>query len=327
MAQADGEIANGSGSSVRSDINANLAAILTNHSGGTEPSTTKQYQFWVDESTLADPILKIRNTANNGWTSLRSLASGGIVFPVGSEAAPSVTFGTDGPDYGFYRSALGTVAYVTQFGGADYTLFSIGKDNGTDSDGFTDGPSLYWGMQTNPTATGNTSNEGLIIQKRGRIRVTMNGAHSATFNRVGTTSGSTPTANGSVVQFYRNGVQAGRIGIVSATDVSLIDSSDRRLKDNITDMPEAKSRINQIQMHRFRMISADVYEEGFIAQELKTVAPEAVMGSENDVDENGNVEYMGVGKDLLVPLLMKGLQEAFAEIAALTARIDTLEAG
>ena len=51
------------------------------------------------------------------------------------------------------------------------------------------------------------------------------------------------------------------------------------------------------------------------------------MGMEDSVDENGNVEYMGVGKDMLVPLLMKGLQEAFAEIAALTARVETLEAG
>jgi hypothetical protein len=35
---------------------------------------------------------------------------------------------------------------------------------------------------------------------------------------------------------------------------------------------------------------------------------------------------MGVGKATRVPLLMKGLQEAYAEIAALTARIDALEA-
>ena len=178
-------------------------------------------------------------------------------------------------------------------------------------------------MQTNPTASNNTTNEGLIISKRGRIRVTCNNSFSGVFNRVG--SGGTQL--GSVVEFRSNGTQAGRIGIISATDVSLIDASDRRLKDNITDMPEAKSRINQIQMHRFRMISTETYEEGFIAQELQAVVPSAVMGMEDSVDENGNVEYMGVGKDMLVPLLMKGLQEAFAEIAALTARVETLEAG
>ncbi len=317
MAQADGNVANGSGAAVRSDINTQLGALWTNHSGSTEPSTKYAYQFWAD--TTANE-LKLRNGANSAWITLRSTTSGAIVFPAGSEADPSLTFATDGPDYGFYRPAAGVVGFVTQFEGADHTLFTIGKDTGaTDQDG----PSLYWGMQTNPTATSNTTQEGLIIQKRGRIRVTMNNAFAGVFNRVG----SGGTQFGSCVEFRSNGTQAGRIGIVSATDVSLIDASDRRLKDNITDMPEAKSRINQIQMHRFRMISTETYEEGFIAQELKTVVPSAVMGTEDSVDEDGNIEYMGVGKDLLVPLLMKGLQEAFAEIAALTARIETLEAG
>ncbi len=320
MAQADGNVANGSGSAVRSDINTQLAAVFTNHSGGTAPSTTFAYQFWVD-TTAGE--LKIRNGANSAWISLRSITSGGIVFPAGSEAAPSVTFGTDGPDYGFYRSSLGAVAYVTQFSGADHTLFSIGKDNGTDADGVADGPSLYWGMQTNPTLTTNNSSEGFIISKRGRPRVSINNGFAAVFNRVGTDT----TKLGSIVEFRTNGVQAGRIGALSAANVELLDASDRRLKDNITDMPEAKSRINQIQMHRFRMISADLYEEGFIAQELQAVAPEAVMGTEETIDEDGNIEYMGVAKAVLVPLLMKGLQEAFAEIAALTARIETLEAG
>jgi len=48
MAQADGVVANGSGSAVRADINAQLAAAFTNHSGTTQPSTTYAYQNWVD---------------------------------------------------------------------------------------------------------------------------------------------------------------------------------------------------------------------------------------------------------------------------------------
>ncbi|ADD94950.1 hypothetical protein [uncultured phage MedDCM-OCT-S01-C58] len=318
MAQADGSCANASGSAFRADLNTQLAAVFTNHSGATAPATTFAYQFWVDTSTNE---LKIRNSSNSDWVTLRSVATGGITFDAGSITAPSLTFGTDGPDYGFYRYGLGEVAYVTQLSGADHTLFTIGKDVG-------DGPCLYWGAQVTGTSSAdnaaNTSTlEGLQVQRRGRINVCFNGGPAAKFNRIG--SGGTEL--GSVVQFHSNGSSAGRIGIISASDVSLIDASDRRLKDNITDMPEAKSRINQIQMHRFRMISADSYEEGFIAQELKEVVPSAVMGSETDVDDEGNVEYMGVGKDMLVPLLMKGLQEAYAEITALTARVEALEAG
>ena len=133
MAQADGNVANGSGAAVRSDINTQLGALWTNHSGATEPSTKYAYQFWAD--TTANE-LKLRNGANSAWITLRSTTSGGIVFPAGSEADPSLTFATDGPDYGFYRPAAGVVGFVTQFEGADHTLFTIGKDTGaTDQDG------------------------------------------------------------------------------------------------------------------------------------------------------------------------------------------------
>ena len=323
MAQAlNKTVANGTGSEVRSNINSRLAALFSNHSGATDSAIGTKYPFQTWADTTANQ-LKLRNTANNAWIPLRGL-DGSVVAPAGSEATPSVSFGSDGPDHGLYR-VTGTEAgsagfgFVTQFSGADHTLFTIGKDLG--SSGGNDGPSLYWGLQSNPTATTNTSAEGLIIQKRGRIRVSTLNSFAGVFNRVGTSG----NQFGSVLEFWSNGAQAGRIGIISSSDVSLIDSSDRRLKDNITDMPEAKSRINQIQMHRFRVIAADTYEEGFIAQELKEVCPNSVMGTENSVDENGNIEYMGVGRDTLVPLLMKGLQEAYAEITALAARVAKLE--
>lgn len=76
MAQADGVVANGSGSAVRADINTQLAAVFTNHSGATQPSDIKQHQFWYDES--AD-ILKIRNDADTDWISLRE-ADGKVIL-------------------------------------------------------------------------------------------------------------------------------------------------------------------------------------------------------------------------------------------------------
>ena len=318
MAQADGVVANASGAAVRSDLNAQLLAIITNNSGPTAPATTRAYQFWLD--TTSDE-LKIRNSTDTDWITLRSTATGGVDVPAGSITAPSLTFGTDGPDHGFYRYGVGQVAYVTQLSGADHTLFALGKDTGA-------GPSLLWGAQvtgtTNADNPANTSTlEGLQIQRRGRINIAFSEGPTLKINRLGTDS----TKLGSVMQIHANGQQAGRIGILTSSTVQLIDSSDRRLKDDITDMPEAKSRINQIEMHRFRMIRSGDYEEGFIAQELQTVVPEAVMGTESDLDEDGNIEYMGVGKAELVPLLVKGLQEAYAEITALTARVATLEAG
>ena len=89
MAQADGVVANGTGSAVRSDINTQYAALWSNHSGSTEPSSGKvAYQFWADTNTN---ILKIRNSANNAWINLFTLA-GGIDVDAASNFNEDVTF-------------------------------------------------------------------------------------------------------------------------------------------------------------------------------------------------------------------------------------------
>ena len=55
--------------------------------------------------------------------------------------------------------------------------------------------------------------------------------------------------------------------------------------------------------------------------------PEAITGTKDEVDESGSPVYQNIDQAKLVPLLTAALQEAFAEIAALTARVETLEAG
>jgi len=50
MATHDYVIDNASGSSVRTDLNNVLQAILTNNSSGSAPSTTASYMLWADTS-------------------------------------------------------------------------------------------------------------------------------------------------------------------------------------------------------------------------------------------------------------------------------------
>jgi hypothetical protein len=75
MAQHDYNIANALFPAFRADLNAALEAILTNNSGPTAPTTTAAGMFWVDTSGT-DPVLKIRNAANDGWITLFTIASG-----------------------------------------------------------------------------------------------------------------------------------------------------------------------------------------------------------------------------------------------------------
>ena len=63
-------LANQSGASFRSDLNNALAAILSNNSNASSPSTTVAYMIWVDTNANK---LKIRNSANDAWIDLINL--------------------------------------------------------------------------------------------------------------------------------------------------------------------------------------------------------------------------------------------------------------
>ena len=88
MAQHDYVIDNSTGANVRADINSVLQAISTNNSGSSAPSATFASQFFADTSAGQ---LKLRNTSNNGYVSLFTLA-GGVNVDAASNFNEDVTF-------------------------------------------------------------------------------------------------------------------------------------------------------------------------------------------------------------------------------------------
>ena len=70
MSTHDYNLANQSGASFRSDLNNALAAVLSNNSNASSPSTTVAYMIWVDTNANK---LKIRNSANDAWVDLINL--------------------------------------------------------------------------------------------------------------------------------------------------------------------------------------------------------------------------------------------------------------
>jgi len=88
MAQHDYVIDNSTGANVRADINNVLQAIATNNSGSSDPSTTVASQFFADTNA---GILKLRNTSNNGYVNLFTLA-GGVDVDAASNFNEDVTF-------------------------------------------------------------------------------------------------------------------------------------------------------------------------------------------------------------------------------------------
>jgi hypothetical protein len=108
MATHDYVIANGTGAAVRSDLNNALAAIVSNNSGSSEPGTTYAYQWWADTNAN---VLKIRNSSNDGWVTLREL-DGTMLIEDGSAASPGLAFADD-TNTGIYSGANNQIGFTT----------------------------------------------------------------------------------------------------------------------------------------------------------------------------------------------------------------------
>lgn len=70
MSQHDMNIANGSGSAVRADINLALVALASNNSGSSAPATTYAYMWWPDTT---NGVLRRRNAANSAWIDVETI--------------------------------------------------------------------------------------------------------------------------------------------------------------------------------------------------------------------------------------------------------------
>jgi hypothetical protein len=155
---------------------------------------------------------------------------------------------------------------------------------------------------------GKTSNsvstDGTFIQQDGKVFVTAASNYPVAIYR--------SNGNGRAIGFYSGTTLAGWIEIDSTSAVSINSSSDQRLKENIQDAKDAGELIDAIQVRQFDWkVDGEHQRYGMIAQELTTVAPEAVSTPE-DPDE-----MMGVDYSKLVPMLIKEIQTLRTRVAQL----------
>jgi hypothetical protein len=114
MATHDYIISNASGAAVRADLNNALAAIATNNSSATAPTTTYAYQWWADTGS-SPTVMKLRNAANSAWITLFQLDGEWSLIPFenGTAAAPSIYFKDSGTDTGIFSPGTDQVGITT----------------------------------------------------------------------------------------------------------------------------------------------------------------------------------------------------------------------
>jgi hypothetical protein len=170
--------------------------------------------------------------------------------------------------------------------------------------------STYWPN----SASVNNHNGVMIFPLTGALGITTNQGTALYLNR-----NSTSSPDGNVADFYRNGVFKGSIS-VSSSSTAYNTSSDYRLKENVVELTGATDRLKQLNPSRFNFIAdPDTTVDGFIAHEVQTVVPEAITGTKDEVDADGNPVYQGIDQSKLVPLLVATIKELEARITALEA--------
>lgn len=139
MAQHDGVIDNGTGNAVRTDINNALAAINSNNSGASDPSTTYAYQFYAD---TGDNTFKIRNAANDGFINI------------------SITGGLGTENFGLAPLSGATFTGTVKLNDNVKAVFGTGDD----LEIYHDGTDSYLDNPTGITRIRNTGTNGSQIQ-------------------------------------------------------------------------------------------------------------------------------------------------------------------
>ena len=109
-----------------------------------------------------------------------------------------------------------------------------------------------------------------------------------------------------------NTIRLGNSSIVTISgQVGFSTSSDIRIKKNITNSKYGLSTLLKLRPVDYTLISNNLEQVGFIAQEVQKLVPEVITGNEGDLEKG---EILGITYSNLVPVLAKAIQEQQKQI-------------
>jgi trimeric autotransporter adhesin len=314
----------GAGAAIESRTNSGYAAISSNqfvNAGGSNVYIATEAAAKYDQSA-----------GQHRWFNAPSGTAGNAISftqAMTLNASGNLGIGTSSP-----LALLDVVSGGTPFrarvrnttGGEAMMLFQNSDSGTTTTDGllcglFSDEDAYFWNYENKSIIFGTNSTERARIDSSGNLLVgktssSANGDGAQLFPSgtvgLGHTSG---TVTGTAYAAF--GYAGGGIGSITqdgTTGVLYNTASDQRLKENIQDAKPASSLIDSLQVRQYDWKADGSHQRyGFVAQELVTVAPEAV---HQPADPE---EMMAVDYSKLVPMLVKEIQSLRQRLAALEA--------
>ena len=311
MAEHDYVIANQNGANTRSDLNNALAAIVSNNSKASAPTTTYAYMWWAD---TANDILKQRNGADSAWISILTLSTGA---PLGALAASLVSgthtnFTSTGIDDNATSTAItidanenvgigaapdtspSTKLHIREDDAVDYKSRAVVQSSDQRliaGSHWQSGVTAYSYLQA--TNDAETSPNNLLLNPDGgnvSVGTTTNPGYKLMLVGTGTVQYINRTgSDGSAITFANDGVHVGSI-TVSGSNTAFNTSSDYRLKENVVPMSGSIDRLKALKPSRFNFIKEPLETvDGFLAHEAQAVVPECVSGVKDDMIDIGNI--------------------------------------
>jgi hypothetical protein len=243
------------------------------------------------------PIVQGANTvkvAVSDLTAGRSVSATSIVAGLGAVATPAYTF-TGDLNTGMWSPAGDTTAFST--GGSERMRL--------DPNGY-----LLFRTLVGPTTAWNANSYSNF-----QCGVQLTHILNANTWRQLTWSGDPSDA----ALYFPGGTSLSAVANVAQLSPagSWTNASDGRQKTNVQDLDYGIETVMQLKPRRYNRTDVDGNYIGFVAQELKNIIPEVVLGS----DETS----YGVTYGELVAVAFKAIQEQQSTIIALTSRINKLE--
>ena len=136
-------------------------------------------------------------------------------------------------------------------------------------------------------------------------------------------NGNNATAIGNGAVAAANTIRLGNTAVTTiGGQVAWTAASDSRIKKNIINSNYGLTTVLKLRPVEYNLISNDLRQVGFIAQEVQKLVPEVITGKEGDLSKG---EILGITYSNLVPVLTKAIQEQQKQIEELKALILSLK--